>query len=83
MVTDSRRFYIFCEIFDIDGFKWKHGTMVFGSKEHKVMKIKRKIHKKRIKAFIQTNSILHTSRCIARKEKTSMRYTFFDSAKFV
>lgn len=27
LVTDSRRFYIFCEIFDIDGFKWKRGTV--------------------------------------------------------
>lgn len=27
MVTDSRRFYIFCETFNIDGFKWIHGYL--------------------------------------------------------
>lgn len=37
---------------------------------------KLKIYKVRIKIFIKTNGILHTSRCTARKEKTSLRHTF-------
>ena len=27
LVIDSRRFYIFCETFNIDGFKWIHGYL--------------------------------------------------------
>ena len=48
-----------------------------------IMIIKQKIHKIRIRILVKTNAILHASRCTARKEKTSLRHTFFDGAKFV
>ncbi len=40
------------------------------------MRIKRKILKVRIRIFIKIIGILHTSRCIARKKETPLRYTF-------
>ena len=47
------------------------------------MRLKRKILKDRIRTFIKNIGILHTSRCTARKKETSLRYTFFNGAKFV
>ena len=46
--------------------------------EQFTMKMKPKIHKYRIREIIKVNNILRTSRCIGMKEKTSMRYTFFN-----
>ena len=40
------------------------------------MKINRNIHRFRAKKIHKTNNILHTSKCITRKKKSSMRYTF-------
>ena len=51
--------------------------------ERHIMKMKRKLHKWRIKEINKINSKLYTSRCTARKEKTLLRYIFFNGAKFV
>lgn len=42
------------------------------------MKIKRKVHKSKIRAFIKTNGILHTLRCTVNQIKTELQRTFFD-----
>lgn len=47
------------------------------------MRIRRKMYKGWIKTFIKNNDILHILRCTARENKTSLRYTFFNGAKFV
>lgn len=43
------------------------------------------LKKKRIQKNNKTknNGIMRTSRCTAMEKETSLRYTFFDSAKFV
>lgn len=46
-------------------------------------KMKCKLYKYRIRILIKINGILYISRCTAKKVKTSLRYTFFDGAKFV
>ena len=47
------------------------------------MEIRLKIHKCKIGKIIKLIVILHTSRCTARKNETSLQYTFFNDAKFV
>ena len=49
--------------------------------ERHIMRIKRKIHRYRIRKTIIFNGILNKSRCTAMKDKTSLWHTFFNSAK--
>ncbi len=39
--------------------------------------MKCKLYKYRMRILIKINGILHTSRCTAKKVKTSLRHTFF------
>ena len=45
--------------------------------ERHIMRIKRKIHRYRIRKTIIFNGILNKSRCTAMKDKTSLWHTFF------
>ena len=48
-----------------------------------MVKMKRKTQKHQTKKNIKFNNALHTSRCTAVQDKTSLRHTFFNGAKFV
>lgn len=64
-------------------FVWKSILKYFQIEERYIMKMKQKLHKYRIREINKINSILHTLRSTARKNETYLRYSFFDSAKFV
>jgi hypothetical protein len=64
-------------------FVWSSGITCIWIVERNKTKMKLKMHRHRIREIIKFNSILYTSRHIGMKVKTSMRYIFFNGAKFV
>ncbi len=72
MVTDSRRLYTCYVIVDTNCHECKYDTMVLGIMRYRIMKLKRKIHKDRIRTFTKNNGILNTLRCTAKQIKAEL-----------